>query len=68
MRALATPAHGTKTLEKARAKTQRVVRNDLAREVRLPPRALSRTDLQLTLPSPEEAAARTTTDVHGRMQ
>ncbi len=68
MCALATPAHGIKTLEKARAKTQRVARTDLAREVRLPPRALSRTGLQLTLSSPAGAAARTTTDVKGHRE
>ncbi len=40
--------------------------NDLAREVRVPPRARSRTGLQLTLPSLAEVPVESTTDVTSR--
>jgi hypothetical protein len=46
-------------------KKQRVARNALAREVGLPPRILSRTGRQLTLPSLAEAPVKATTDVTG---
>ncbi len=45
-----------------------VARRELAREVRVPPRARRRTGLHLTLSLPAEAAARATTDMNGRRE